>query len=81
MAALRKRLCDSGPTAPPKDPGAAHRISCQSAKALMGTAAAGSGQERPGDGVSPGARPADQITPEPPEERFSRQPGRAGATQ
>src|SRR6267154_2312444 len=29
----------------------------------MGTAAAGNGQERPGDGESPGARPADQITP------------------
>src|SRR5260370_21106367 len=35
----------------------------------MGTAAAGSGQERPGDGVSPGARPAEQITPELPEEQ------------
>jgi hypothetical protein len=51
------------------DPSPAHRISCQSAKALMGTAAAGRGQERPGNGVSPGASPADQITPEPPEER------------
>ena len=39
------------------------------AKALMGTAAAGSGQERPGDGASPGASLADQITPELPEER------------
>src|SRR5215469_5748261 len=59
------------PTPPPRpsDPGEVHRISCQSAKALMGTAAAGSGHERPGDGVSPGARPADQITPEPPEEQ------------
>jgi len=44
-------------------------------EALMGTAAADSGHERPGDGVSPGAGPADQITPEPPEE----QPGTIGA--
>ena len=48
------------------------------AKALMGTAAAGSGQERPGDGVSPGACPADQITPEPPEERLPHRPPGAG---
>jgi hypothetical protein len=77
MAGVRKRLYYSGPTTPPKDPGAAHRISWQSAKALMGTAAAGSGQERPGVGVSPEARPADQITPEPPEERLSRPAGAA----
>jgi hypothetical protein len=51
------------------DPDAAHRISCQSAKALMGTAAADRGHERPGNGVSPGASPADQITPELLEER------------
>src|SRR5215813_12983960 len=45
---------DSDPATPPADPGAAHRISCQSAKALMGTAAADSRHERPGDGLSPG---------------------------
>src|SRR5215471_21108430 len=44
----------------------------------MGTAADGSGQERSGDGESPGARPADQITPEPPEERLPHRPRRAG---
>jgi hypothetical protein len=52
------------------------------AKALMGTAAAGGGQERPGDGASPGACPADQITPELPEQRpLPRLPYQAGAAQ
>jgi hypothetical protein len=36
----------------------------------MGTAAAECCQERPGDGASPGASAADQITPERPEERL-----------
>jgi len=45
----------------------------------MGTAAAGNGQERPGDGASPGARPADQITPELPEEQSSRTGPPAGS--
>ena len=37
--------------------------------ALKGTAAAERSAERPGDGASPGACAADQITPERPEER------------
>src|SRR5438034_9176641 len=42
----------------------------------MGTAAADRGPQRPGDGVSPGGLPADQITPEPPEEQPSRRAAR-----
>jgi hypothetical protein len=47
---------------------AAYRLSCWQ-RALMGTAAAECRQERAGDGVSPEAGAADQITPEPPEEQ------------
>src|SRR5690242_10157994 len=91
MAGLRKRRLlrpstpprGSDPTTPPPHPdikcprrGASDIVSV--AKALMGTAAAGNGQERSGDGESPGARPADQITPEPPEERLPHRPRRGG---
>ena len=72
MAGLRKR----------DRPGRGASDIVSVAKVLMGTAAAGSGQERSGDGESPGARPADQITPEPPEERLPAPgPCRAGAAQ
>jgi hypothetical protein len=47
----------------------------------MGTAATECCVERPGDGASPGACAADQITPERPEERQPAwQLSRAGAT-
>ena len=49
----------------------------------MGTAAASAGTERTGDGVSPGPRATDQITPEPPEERLPRRgtPSRTGSSE
>jgi hypothetical protein len=79
MTGLRKRLRAFRPHHPTPERGASDIVSV--AKALMGTAAAGSGQERSGDGESPGARPADQITPEPPEERLPHRPRRAGIAQ
>src|SRR5215471_296153 len=61
----------AGPVAAnPFGSGLGDRLSWLICKALMGTAAADRGPQRPGDGVSPGACPADQITLEPPEEQL-----------